>query len=209
MIKKPGLLLTLLFALMLILPGCGSTGNDQGEIPEQVPISGKIYSISDNRILVVEGLEDVNIPQVSWFEQGKRAVYFAVTEETLISSNGNVVGMDQLARGQSVEVFHEGFLAESYPEQGQALQINIIEATTAEQEIIDSGRIAAYVPGDLLEVKISGVPDEMPAKQFKLTDQADQLLQEQNMDEGTEIRFRYIPYAEMEGLIFDVEILSN
>jgi hypothetical protein len=201
--------LFVLFASTVLLNGCGSTDEEAVDVPEQIPISGKIYSIADNRILVVEGLEDVNIPQKVWFEQGKRAVYFAVDEDTKILINDEDADIEMLGRGQTVEIYHEGFLAESYPEQGKAMKVIVVDHHIAEEEKTDSGRITGDISGDLLEVKISGVPDEIPAKIFKLTENAELLIQQQNIREGDEIRFRYISDTETEGLIFDINFLSD
>jgi hypothetical protein len=200
-------LVALLAITMLTAAGCG--GGEEDPVDAVEPISGLIYSIDENAILVVGDIDNVNIPRAEWFEQGKRAVYFTLTEETVIESEGEVVTVDQLARGQRVDVYHEGFLAESYPEQGGALKVVILDSNAAEDFSIDSGRYVGQVETELIEVKISGIPDELPARSFRLTAEAASLVSKLALDAEEEILFRYLPDQESDGLIFDLERIAN
>ncbi len=201
------LLITLLAVTMLAAAGCGGGEEDPADAVE--PISGLIYSIEENAILVVSDIDNVNIPRDEWFENGKRAVYFTLTEETMIEAEGEVVNVDQLARGQKVDVYHEGFLAESYPEQGGARKVVIIDGSSAEDFSIDSGRYMGQVETELIEVKISGTPDELPARSYRLTSEAASLVNKLALDAEEEILFRYLPDQESDGLIFDLERITN
>jgi len=96
---------------LLMAAGCRVSDPEPKESAE--PISGRIYSIDEKVMLIVGGIDDVNIPRSDWFEAGKRAVYFTITDDTVIEHAGNAVSADFLARGQKVDVYHEGFLAES------------------------------------------------------------------------------------------------
>lgn len=140
------ILLTVLLIALLIAAGCGEDQDNPIETPG--PISGLIYSYEENVILVVGEIDDVNIPREEWFEAGRRAVYFTITADTVIEHEGEAVAPERLARGQKVDVWHEGFLAESYPEQGGAVRIVIVDDSVAEEYQTDSGRfIGAMVNG--------------------------------------------------------------
>lgn len=177
------------FLVMLIGTGCSPEDNDLNHEPGAGPISGTVYSIENGRILVVSDLDDVNIPRSEWFEQGKRAVYFAIDEDTLVELNGEQVDADLIARGQKVDVYHQGVLAESYPEQGKAVEIVITDSEAAEEAYTDSGRYIGIMVNEsveLLEVEISGVPEEMESRFF-----------------------RYLEDDESDGLIFDLTRIEN
>jgi hypothetical protein len=108
MTKRIVLFAAMILAVFMIVSGCAKGVIDDNDIMSD-PISGLIYSIEENRILVIGGIDDVNIPQEKWFESGNRAVYFSITDETVIELNGETVSAERLARGQAVDVFHEGF----------------------------------------------------------------------------------------------------
>ena len=203
---------SVLAVILAIFVVVGCTSESVEPEPEPEPISGTVYSIENGRILVVSGIEDVNIPRNQWFEQGKRAVYFAIEDDTVVELNGEQVDTTLIARGQDVDVFHAGFLAESYPEQGSALRVVITDAEAAEEEHTDSGRfIGVMVNGtdELLEVHISGVPEEMPSRLFRLTDPAWNVFNNLDLLPEDEIIFRYLEDDESDGLIFDLSRLEN
>lgn len=204
----------ILSAIMFALfgTGCSAERGDLDQEPGQATISGTVYSIEDGRILVVDGIEDVNIPREKWFEQGKRAVYFTVDSETAFEHDGNQVDISFVARGQKVEVHHEGFLAESYPEQGRALKVVIADPAAAEKAYIDSGRHIGTVEKDgteFLKVHISGTPEEIPARLFRMTEQAWAVYENLNLEPEEVIIFRYLADNQSEGLIFDLSRLIN
>lgn len=208
---KVKFLFTAVLLLMLVLngSGCSDSAEEPIDIPEQEPISGTIYRLEDNRILVVGSITDVNIPWNEWFEQGHRAVYFAVEDDTVVELGGEETSADILARGQSVEVYHEGFLAESYPEQGKALKVVITDQTSAEEEFIESGRFIGLTEDGLLEMKISGVPEELPAKSYAITNAAREVLSGMELKEEEVILIRYINDDASDGLIFDLGRIDN
>lgn len=211
MTKKIILFAAMILAVFMIVSGCAK-GVIEDNNDMAGPISGLIYSIEENRILVIGGIDDVNIPQEKWFESGNRAVYFSITEETIIELNEETVSAERLARGQMVDVYHEGFLAESYPEQGGALKIVIVNTDSAGEYSTDSGRYIGIMvngEGELLEVKISGVPDEMPSRLYKMTDEAREIIVDLELEAEEEIIFRYLPDSDSEGLIFDLSRIVN
>ena len=208
---KVKLFITAMLLLVLVLSGAGCSGPTEEpiDIPDQEPISGTIYRFDDNRILVVGGITDVNIPWSEWFEQGHRAVYFAVEDDTIVELDGEETSADILARGQSVEVHHEGFLAESYPEQGKALKVVITDQASAEEEFIDSGRFIGLTEDGLVEIKISGTPEELPAKSYAITNAAREVLSGMALKEEEVILIRYINDDASDGLIFDLGRIDN
>ncbi|MGM0652574.1 MAG: DUF3221 domain-containing protein [Bacillota bacterium] len=206
--NKTACLLTFTFILVMLGGiGCSIEGNDNNHEPGSEPISGTVYSIENGRILVIENIDDVNIPRSEWFEKGKRAVYFAVEEDTTAELDGEQVDPDLITRGQEVDVYHEGFLAESYPEQGKAQKIVITDPESAEEAYTDTGRFVGIMVNEsveLLEVKISGVPEEMESRFFRMTDQVRIIVDELDLKPEEEIIFRYLEDDESEGLIFDL-----
>ena len=191
----------------LMLAGCGQNQGELIDSPE--PISGLIYAIEGKTILIIGGINSVNIPREDWFEAGKRAVYFAITENTVVELKGNIVSLDRLARGQKVNVFHEGFLAESYPEQGGALRVVIVDDTPAEKFQTDSGRHIGLTADNKMEIKVSGIPEELPGGLFRLTDEAVNHLRRLDLETDEVILFHYLPDEESEGLIFDLSRIIN
>ncbi len=203
-------LISILF--MLIVIGCSSEDNGLDHEPGSEPISGTVYSIENGSILVVSDLDDVNIPRSEWFEQGKRAVHFAVDEDTIAELDGEQVDTDLIARGQKVDVYHEGFLAESYPEQGKAVKVVITDSEAAEEAYTDSGRYIGIMVNEsveLLEIEISGVPEEMESRFFRFTEQIWTIVDNLDLEPEDEIIFRYLEDDESEGLVFDLWKINN
>lgn len=196
-------------SIMFVLAGFGCSNNDNNlnHDPGSEPISGTVYSIENGRILVIKNIDDVNIPRSEWFEQGKRAVYFAVEGNTTAELDGEQVDTDLITRGQEVDVYHEGFLAESYPEQGKALKVVITDPEAAEETYTDSGKFVGIMVKEsveLLEVKISSLPEEMESRFFRMTGQARIIVDELELEPDEEIIFRYLEDDKSEGLIFDL-----
>ena len=211
--KKTFFFLTVtVMLIMAVLMGCSTEDKDPGQEPGAEPVSGTIYSIENGRILVVKDIDDVNIPRSEWFEQGKRAVYFTVDEDTVAELDGEQVSTDLIARGQEVDVYHEGFLAESYPEQGKAVKVVITDSEAAEEAHTDSGRFIVIMVNEsveLLEIEISGVPDEMESRFFRITDQIWTVVDNLGLEPEEEIIFHYLEDDESDGLVFDLWRIEN
>jgi hypothetical protein len=208
--KSISVLMIILTVLIITTTGC--TNYKDNTVDETAKQSGLIFMIEDNRVLVVDGIENVNIPWNSWFENGKRAIMFGVTEDTEIELNGEAVTVERLKRGQAVEVWYSGPLAESYPEQGSADRIVIINETSAGDFRTDSGRFSGMAADEeelLISIRISGVPEEIPPRVFRLTDEAGILLDQLDLQEGSEILFRYLEDETSDGLIFDLSLLGS
>ncbi len=204
------MVLLVLALLCLVFSGCEKVVDDPAD--ETSSHSGLIYSVEENRILVVEGIDSVNIPWNSWFEAGKRAIVFSITADTVIKLDKETVTADQLRRGQSVEVFYSGALAESYPEQGSADKVMIINPTGAAENMTDSGSFSELetAGGELLiAINISGTPEEITPRVFKLTPEAEELLDHLKPSTGDELLFHYIEDQESAGLIYDLSLLNN
>jgi hypothetical protein len=87
-------------------------------------ITGLVHSAEGTAILVIEGLERPGLPQEEWY--GKRAIYFTLTGDTVIERDGETVTPDHFT-GLKVEVWADGPIAESYPEQAKAARVVILE----------------------------------------------------------------------------------
>ncbi len=211
--KKLNYLLIITIILIMFLgASCQVNDDEPYQEPGQEPISGTVYSLENGRILVVSELEDVNIPRSVWFEQGYRAVSFAVEEDTVVELDGEQVDTGFIARGHKVDVYHEGFLAESYPEQGKALRVVITDSEAAEEEYTDSGRFIGVMVNEsveLVEIEISGVPEEMPSRFYRLTDQAWDVFNALDLEPEEVIIFRYLEDDQYDGLIFDLARIEN
>ena len=197
------------FVMATLLSGCSESVDDFINDQPAVPITGTIYRIENEKILVVDGIEEVNIPYTKWFEQGRRAVFFSITDNTVITIDGNQATAGSLERGQKVEVYHEGILAESYPEQGGALKIIVTDSSAAETEQIDSGRFMEITEELTLRIKISGIPDELALREYALTGEAAEVAENLTLEMDEIIIIRHIPHDHFHGLIFDIERIVN
>jgi len=105
------------------------------EEPYQEPyIKGKIVSISEREVLVAEGLEgeeyDGDIEKLRG-----NAIWFTIDEETKIKGiEEEDFSLTDLKVGQRVEVWNIGLIMESYPAQGTALKIKLVEKEIEEKE---------------------------------------------------------------------------
>lgn len=193
-----------LAAVVLVLAAIAAAGcSREAEGPEPPAVTGIINAVEDNVILVVEGIEKGGLPAEEWMESGYRAVNFTVTGDCIIERDGETVSPDQLVVGLKVEVWADGPLAESYPEQGKAKRIVILEDCGREVEEktggeegatedlqIDSGRFAGKT-GDSIAVKISGVPDEIGPAVFRLSEEVLAGFDQYALETDDEIKFTY------------------
>jgi hypothetical protein len=115
------LLLALSGLLLIAAAGCNVVSGTGDSSPPT--ISGLIFAVDGDRILVVEGIDSADIPYDVWFDAGNRAVFFTVTKDTVITGGGSKVSADKLQKGQKVQVWADGPLMKSYPEQGGAGKI--------------------------------------------------------------------------------------
>ena len=61
----------------------------------------------------------------------------------------------------------------------------------------------------MVEIKISGVPDELPGKLFNLKDEAVEHLRRLELEAEEVILFHYLPDENSEGIIFDLSRITN
>lgn len=118
-----------LILLLMIMAGCGDRVEvNPPEIPAEPEITGLIFSVIDGRILVVSGIEHVQMPYSDWFEKGYRAIWFSIENDTeILFADGRAASFVDLEEGQQVDAWSSGAIMESYPEQTGAKQIVIIK----------------------------------------------------------------------------------
>lgn len=109
---------TLVIVLSILLTSCFAQ--------TEPDIKGLIYTLDGNTFLVVEDVT-LDTSYDEWFDQGKYAISFRITDKTVIREGGKKVPITALKEGQVVEVWATGALAESYPLQGTAKQIVIVD----------------------------------------------------------------------------------
>ncbi len=96
------------------------------ETPEDPYIVGQIYSISENSVLVAEGVDGEYRGGVE--ELRGNAVWVAIDENTeIIDADKSTVSFNYLEEGMVVEVSITGVLLESYPARGTAAKLVIVE----------------------------------------------------------------------------------
>ncbi|WP_456278821.1 DUF3221 domain-containing protein [Bacillus sp. AK128] len=89
--------------------------------------TGIIYSISEDSILVISGIEREDISSEEWFENNKPATDYRITEDTKIVLRSGKEGLlTRLKVGQKVKVWNSGYVQESYPSQSTAKKIRVI-----------------------------------------------------------------------------------
>jgi eight-cysteine-cluster-containing protein len=88
-------------------------------------ITGNIYELSEQRILIAEGVDDEDEHGIMF--TGK-AIWLFITEETEILNNkGENISLGELKINQRATAWTTGMIAESYPEQGTAKAIMVDE----------------------------------------------------------------------------------
>ena len=81
-------------------------------------ITGNIYDVGEERILIAEGIEDEDEFDIMF--SGK-AIWLSITEETkILNSNNEEISFNELEVGEKVTAWTTGLILESYPEQGTA-----------------------------------------------------------------------------------------
>lgn len=114
------MVLMLVFALLLLAIGCSN--NPSGD-PH---IEGLVFTASENNILVIEQIDNVNITQEQW--QGKPAYSTHIAKDTrIVDANGKKISVDAIKKGDRVKVWHTGPVAESYPMQVWAVKIMVVQ----------------------------------------------------------------------------------
>ncbi len=131
------------FALIiLVLVGIYIWGADNGLAPTDEPyIVGEIVAVSENRVLIAEAVEGEEYTGELDQLIGN-AIWLSVDDDTeLIGIDGETVSFDELTIGSRVEAWAYDEILLSYPAQGGARKILLIERQE-EQEVI-----ACYVGG--------------------------------------------------------------
>ena len=70
---------------------------------------------------------------------------------------------------------------------------------------IDSGRYVGRVDNNFIEVKITGVPDEIGGRVFQIGDAIMEDFEDLNLNEGDLIRFRFVSEREQQPVIIEIE----
>lgn len=120
--KKAGYLYAIVGLIVLVtLTGCRKTG--------LTAYRGIVFSLEESRVLVVQDIQNADIPYEEWFEAGNSAIWFTVDRKTVIRNTAREkVAFDEIQAGQEIEVLFSGAVAKSYPGQAYANQINILKA---------------------------------------------------------------------------------
>ncbi len=119
------MIITIIIVVVFLLLYILFLDNDekQQDLMQEPYINGIIYSIDDNRILVVENIkEDTYKNDIDNFVGN--AVWFTINNDSLINSG---LKINDLQLGDRIEVWHSGLVLESYPAQTTAAKIRIIE----------------------------------------------------------------------------------
>lgn len=120
---KLSLLLSLVIIGAVVIAGCGSSSNIGGASPnDEHALIGQIIDIADGRLLVIEG-DEGEIP----------TDILDKSLEELVQTGGyglywvQVDNPGQYEIGQLVKVWFDGPILESYPAQGAAERIELLE----------------------------------------------------------------------------------
>jgi hypothetical protein len=114
--------------MLIFLISAALVGAAAGCTPEAPPdITGLIYLIEGDQILVVEGIDTADIAYEEWFEKGNNAIVFTLDRDTTLQKNGKKIASEQLETGQKVQVWSTGGLMKSYPMQGTAKKVVVLE----------------------------------------------------------------------------------
>lgn len=93
---------------------------------EEPYIAGEIVSLAENKLLVAEGIEgkyDEDMENLV----GK-AIWLTVIEETVLTGiQGEEIAFEDISVGQNIEAWVIGLILESYPAQGTAAKITLVE----------------------------------------------------------------------------------
>ncbi len=111
-------------AAVILVAAMAAAGCTPAETGAPPTITGVVNSTRGDTILVVEGIDRPGVPQEEW--AGSRAINFTITGDTVIERDGEPVSPDDFT-GLKVEVWADGPIAESYPEQARAGRIVILE----------------------------------------------------------------------------------
>lgn len=98
-------LLIICLALFLILPGCSTKEDSQGN-----SFVATVLEIQDVSLLVEPG---EGSPELNSADR----IVVSVKDAILINSEGTEITLDDLEGGKQVEIFYTGGIAESYPAQ--------------------------------------------------------------------------------------------
>lgn len=122
--RSRGVELRKLIIIILLLTVGLAMGCSRGKNLES--FQGLVYSVESNRVLVVQGIDSVDVPYDEWFGAGKNAIWFTVNKNTVIRNTaGRKTNINGILAGQEIEVLFSGAVAKSYPGQAQAEKINI------------------------------------------------------------------------------------
>lgn len=79
--------------------------------------------------------------------------------------------------------------------------------TNNSQTKIDTGRYVGQIDSNSIEIRLSGVPDEISAKAFRLNDSLKANFQSYALQEDDQIKFSFIPQNEGQPVIISIEKL--
>lgn len=134
--------IVLLFALIFYGIHMISNGTDQPDdeiVIDKPDMIGNIYSLSEEKILVAEGIEgDVYTGDPNQFIG--EVIWLTIGENTeIIDENGLSIDFGRLTIGSRVEIWVDGPVLQTYPTQGIALRIVLIEEELLTSECFIGG----------------------------------------------------------------------
>jgi len=75
---------------------------------------------------------------------------------------------------------------------------------TVTEAHVDSGRYVGQVDSNSIEIRISGVPDEIAPRVFQLSDELKERFDEYELETGDEILFTYVPSEGRQPVIVEI-----
>lgn len=135
------------FCILFLLAGCGLENSLSGKDTEGCSgtvFEGMIYEVSRSNhtvssILVIK-TEEAGLSEEEWY--GKEAVVFSLKPKVkLIDKEGNLWTKEELRVGLKIRVQHSGELMESYPMQGSALCVQVLDDLLSQEH--EAGQVVA------------------------------------------------------------------
>jgi hypothetical protein len=105
-----------LLAVLLAVTGCAAP--DAG-----THFTGVLFSLDEGEILLIEGLKSTDMSRAEALNLGKRAVIVQITGKTTIEVGGRKATPGDLKKGDTVRVWFDGPIRDSYPEQADGKKI--------------------------------------------------------------------------------------
>ncbi|MGI5849179.1 MAG: DUF3221 domain-containing protein [Christensenellales bacterium] len=121
--KRIRVILFVMAAAVIFAAGCANVNLDGGNAPaEVIGIRGSVMNITSGEgavTILVEG----NVEEDTQFDKAS----VTVSRHTAVTKEGDVLSYNDIRIGDVVEVIFDGPVAESYPVQGAAKSVKILD----------------------------------------------------------------------------------